>query len=169
MSYMCCCYYSYSFRNLKKKLLLFKYTYISKDYTCIAELIPQSLQLQVRAPLASLVWFNKSGECVKLCACSSGFPAIGAVKMPVYVSLRTSCNHETQVRGPYGLRDSHWRLSCKITGKFVEVVLLYIETTDSLRYNLQRRSLQRDRAVVHLITRNVLIIITICGDNFNTR
>jgi hypothetical protein len=121
--------------------------------------IPQSFQPQTQATLASLVWFHKPGECAKLCARSSGwFPAIGAIKIPVYVSLRTSWNrHETRVGEPYGLRESHCRLSCKITGKFFEVILLHLETTDSLRYKFLRRSLQRDRVVVHLITRNVLI------------
>jgi hypothetical protein len=79
-------------------------------------LIPQSLQLQAQVTSAIVVWCHKSGEWVKSCArgdkCVS---AVIAVEMSVLVFLRSSWNHATEVGGPWGLWDSRWRLSCKMT------------------------------------------------------
>jgi hypothetical protein len=37
------------------------------------------------------------------------------VEKPIFFSLRNKYNHVTDVGGPWGLWDSRWTLSCKIT------------------------------------------------------
>jgi len=41
--------------------------------------------------------------------------AIRAVEVPVFVYLRSSCNHVTELAGPLGLLDSRLMTSCQMT------------------------------------------------------
>jgi hypothetical protein len=66
----------------------------------IAGLIPQSLQLQAQVTLASLGSCHKQGNvqsCVRIDQC---VPVVRTVEVLVFLYLRNSCYHVTEVGGP---------------------------------------------------------------------
>jgi hypothetical protein len=72
--------------------------------SCLVEIagsISQILQLQAHVTLASLGRCQQVGEsarsCVRVDQCVS---AVRAVDVPIFVCLRSSCNHVTEVGGP---------------------------------------------------------------------
>jgi len=60
---------------------------------CIAGLIPQSLQLQTKVTLVNLI--SKVGRVPKPCGVDRCVSAVRSVEEPVFVCLRSSCNHVT--------------------------------------------------------------------------
>ena len=70
------------------------------SYSGIAELIPQSFHLQAQVTLASLGGRHKSWDCAKSVRVDQPFSAFRAVGVPVFVCLRSSCNHVTEGGGP---------------------------------------------------------------------
>jgi len=83
-----------------------------------AGLIPEGLQLRAQMNLESLDRSHKSGWCAESCARRWACFWIKATKVPVFLCLRNSCTHVTEVNGPSDLWNSRWRLLCKVTGTF---------------------------------------------------
>jgi hypothetical protein len=84
-------------------------------------LIPHGLQLQVQVISVNLGWLYKLEECAKFCVCvcvcvDQCMSVIRKVEVPVSVSIHSSSNHVTAIRGPQGVWDSRWRLSRKMSG-----------------------------------------------------
>jgi hypothetical protein len=52
------------------------------------------------------------------------FPAVGAVKVPVFVCLRRSCNHVSEVRGPLKFERLVLKVVTQNDGDFEDVILL---------------------------------------------
>jgi hypothetical protein len=74
--------------------------FFSRRVACIVRWIPQSLQLQAQVTSASLGGRHKWGECAKPVRVDQCVSAVSAVDVPVFVCLRRSCSHVTEVAGP---------------------------------------------------------------------
>ena len=59
-----------------------------------------------------------------VCALNLSFSAIGALKVPVFVYLRSSCNHVSEVGGPFKFVRLALKVITQNDGDFEHVILL---------------------------------------------
>ena len=91
-----------------------------------ARLISQSLQLKARVTLASLGYCHKSWKYATSCVrISLWFFAVRAVEMPIFICLRSICNHVAGVWKAVKLVRLEMKFVMQDDGNFVDIILLY--------------------------------------------